>query len=146
MWLQNWSVTELFWDPFMLSKHAPKIGVHIFVAWPLGQCVTWLCGWGLLIFSHYHAKLGVHRSCESEDIAFFICHVTTILKCHVTLWVGSLDLGVHRPYGTGNNGACNISSNSNNIPNSNSNPEVPIPRFTNGHEVATSTFCSFRFN
>ena len=35
--------------------------------------------------------------------------------------------GVHRPYGTGNNGVCNISSNSNSISNSNSNAEVPIP-------------------
>ena len=38
---------------------------------------------------------------------------------------------VHRPYGTGNNGICNISSNSNSI--SNSNVKVPMPRFTNGH-------------
>ena len=40
---------------------------------------------------------------------------------------------VHRPYGTGNNGICNISSNSNSISNSNSNVKVPMPRFTNGH-------------
>ena len=39
---------------------------------------------------------------------------------------------VHRPYGTGNNGVCNISSNSNSISNSNSNTEVPTPKFTNG--------------
>ena len=37
--------------------------------------------------------------------------------------------GVLRPYGTGNNGVRCISSNS----NSNSNAEVPMPRFTNGH-------------
>ena len=36
--------------------------------------------------------------------------------------------GVHRPYGTGNNGVCNISSNS----SSNSNAEVRMSRFTNG--------------
>ena len=36
--------------------------------------------------------------------------------------------GVHRPYGTGNNGVCSISSDS----NSDSNAEVPMPRFTNG--------------
>ena len=66
---------------------------------------------------------------------FSICHVTTVSKCHVTLWVGSSILGghpakfgVHRPYGTGDNEVCNISSNS----NSNSNAEVPMPRFTNG--------------
>ena len=64
--------------------------------------------------------------------------MTTISKCHVTLWMGPLILSdhpakfrVHRPYGTGNNGICNISSNSNSI--SNSNVKVPMPRFTNGH-------------
>ena len=65
--------------------------------------------------------------------------MTTILKCHVTLWMGPLILSDHpakfrvdRPYGTGNNDVCNISSNSNSISNSNSNAEVPMPRFTNG--------------
>ena len=105
MWLQNWSVTWLFWDPFMLSKHLVKFGVHrscesgdivLFATWPLGQCVTWLCGWSPLILSHHPAKFGVHR-----------------------------------PYGTGNNGICNISSNSSSNSNSNSNAEVPMPRFTN---------------
>ena len=38
--------------------------------------------------------------------------------------------GVNRPYGTENNGVCNIISNS----NSNSNAEIPMPRFTNGHK------------
>ena len=47
--------------------------------------VTWLCGWGSLILSHHPAKFGVHRLCESGDITFFICHVTTISKCHMTL-------------------------------------------------------------
>ena len=37
--------------------------------------------------------------------------------------------GVHRPYGTGINDVCNIDSNSN------SNAEVPVLRFTNGHET-----------
>ena len=27
--------------------------------------------------------------CESKDEIFFICHMTTKLKCHVTLSVGS---------------------------------------------------------
>ena len=36
--------------------------------------------------------------------------------------------GVNRPYGTENNGVCNI------ISNSNSNAKVPMPRFTNGHK------------
>ena len=47
--------------------------------------------------------------------------------------------GVHRPYGTGNNGVCNVSSNS----NSNSNAEVPVPRFTNG-TFTTSFFETLR--
>ena len=58
----------------------------------------------------------------------------------MTLWMGPLVLSDHpakfrvdRPYGTGNNDVCNISSNSNSISNSNSNAEVPMPRFTNGH-------------
>ena len=46
-------------------------------------------GWGSLIQSYYTPKFGVHRSCESGDIPFFICHVTTISKSHVTLQVGS---------------------------------------------------------
>ena len=73
-----------------------------------------------------------------------ICHVTTISKCHVTLWEGPLFLsdhpanfGVHKPYGTGNNGVCNISSGSNSISNSNSNAEVPMPRFTTGRKRAS---------
>ena len=48
-----------------------------------------LVSWGSLIQSHHTPKLGAHRSCESGDIPFFICHVTTILKSHVTLQVGS---------------------------------------------------------
>ena len=34
-----------------------------------------------------HDKFGVHRSCESVDIPFFVFHVTTWSMCHVTLWV-----------------------------------------------------------
>ena len=40
--------------------------------------------------------------------------------------------GIHRPYGTGNNDVCKISSNSNSVSNSNSNAAVSMPRFTNG--------------
>ena len=36
--------------------------------------------------------------------------------------------GIHGPYGSGDNGVCNISCNS----NSNSNVDVPMPRFTSG--------------
>ena len=56
------------------------------------------------MLSQHPAKFGVYGSCESGDILFFICHVTTWLMCHVTLCVGSLILshhpakfGVHRP-------------------------------------------------
>ena len=46
-------------------------------------------GGGSLVLSHELAKFRIHRPCESGDITFFICHVTTILKCHVTLSLGS---------------------------------------------------------
>ena len=100
--------------------------------WARDRCVTWLCRWGFLILRHDSAKLGIHRPCKSGDITFFICHVTTTSECHVALWVGSphpksyypTRFGVHRPNGNGNNGVCSISSNS--------NAEVPLPRFTNG--------------
>ena len=38
--------------------------------WPRDQCVMWLCRWGPLILSHYPAKFGVHRPCESGNIMF----------------------------------------------------------------------------
>ena len=46
-------------------------------------------GGGSFVLSQELAKFRIHRSCESGDITFFICHVTTILKCHVTLSLGS---------------------------------------------------------
>ena len=52
--------------------------------------------------------------------------------------------GVHRPYGTENNGVCNISSNSNSISSSNSNAEVPMPRFTNGRFYPFDTWCPLK--
>ena len=42
-------------------------------------------GGGSPVLSQELAKFRIHRPCESGDITFFICHVTTILKCHVTL-------------------------------------------------------------
>ena len=95
------------------------------------------CGWGPVIQSHHPAKFGVQRPCENGYITFFISHVTTTSKCHVLCGGSPLILshhtakfGIHMPYGTGNNDVCNISSNS--ISNSNSNAELPMPRFTNG--------------
>ena len=61
---------------------------------------------GFLILSHQQAKLGVHRPCEAGDTTSFICHVTTILKYHVTLCVKyphpksplvTAKFAVHRP-------------------------------------------------
>ena len=60
-----------------------------FATWPRDRCVTRFCKWDPIILSHYPAQFGVHRPCESGDITFFICHVTVISKCRVTLWVGS---------------------------------------------------------
>lgn len=85
------------------------------------------------ILSHDPAKFGSHGSCENGDITFFICHVILVMKYLVTLRVGSSHpkfpgFGVHRPYGSGNNGVYNISSNSNSV----CNAKIPILRFTNG--------------
>ena len=107
----------------------------LFVTWLHYRSVRWLCGWSPLILSNYPAKFGVHRPYENGDITSFICHVATMSKCHVTIWVGSShpksSPWVHKPYGTRNKGVCNINSNSNSISNSNSNAEVPMQRFTN---------------
>ena len=53
-------------------------------------------GGGSFVLSQELAKFRIHRSCESGDITFFICHVTTISKCHANLWVGPLILS-HQP-------------------------------------------------
>ena len=37
--------------------------------------------------SHHPAKSVDLAPCESEDKILLTCHVTTILKCHVTSWV-----------------------------------------------------------
>ena len=66
-----------------------KIKCFSFDRWPRDRCFTWLCKWRPLFLSHRPAKFGIHRPCESRNITFFICHVTTILKCHVNLWVES---------------------------------------------------------
>ena len=80
----------------------------------------------------------VHKSCESGDTGFYLPrdHNIEVSRDFVGGW-GPLILsdrpakfGVHRPYGTGNTGVCNINSNSNSI--SNSNAEVPMPSFTYG--------------
>ena len=49
-------------------------------------------GVGSLVLSHELAKCRIHKPCERGDITFFICHVTTISKSHVTLWVRSSHL------------------------------------------------------
>ena len=95
--------------------------------WPCGRCITSLCGWGSLILGHHAAKFGIYRPCKIGIITFSICHVTTISKSHVTLWMWSshpAKFGVYKPDGTGNNIVCNISSNSNSISNT-----IPMLRF-----------------
>ena len=103
-WFITWPLSQSIrwfcgWCPLILGHYSAELGIHwpcesgditfFLVTWSLGWCITWLCGWIPLISSHHPTKFGVHRPCESEDITFFICHMTTILKCHVTLWVGS---------------------------------------------------------
>ena len=114
----------------------------LFITWPQHRIVTWLCRRGSLILSYQPVRLGVHRPCEIGDTTFFICHVTTISKYHVTLWVWFPHyhpprFGAHRLCGSGNNGVCSISSNSNSNSNCSSNAEVPMPRFTNGRLLLT---------
>ena len=98
----------------------------------------------------------VRRPCGWGNMTFFIFHVTTQLKCHVTLWVGSPHLKsltgyVWGPFAlwhfwfvTWQRGQCvtwfwvsNLQSLGfidvcNTSSNSNSNAEVPMLRFTNG--------------
>ena len=83
----------------ILSHHSARFGVYrlcesgtttfLFVTWSRYWRVTWLFGWVSFILSHQPAKFGFHKLCESGDITFLICHVTRILKCHVTLWMES---------------------------------------------------------
>ena len=49
-------------------------------------------GGGSPVLSQELAKFRIHRPCESRDITFVVCHVTTISKCHMTLWLGSSHL------------------------------------------------------
>ena len=84
----SYSITTLL-SLWALRLVTVKIKYFLFVTWPLSQSIRWLCGWDPHILSHYPAKLGIHRSCESGDTTFFICHVTTWLICHVPFWVGS---------------------------------------------------------
>ena len=139
------------WDLWMWRWNVLTWHVTTWSMWSMWS--VWLCRWGPLIVSHHPDKFGVHRPCESGDITFFICHVTTILKRHVTFWVGPLSLnhhparfGVHRPNGTGNNGVCSISSNCNCNCNFISNAEVPVLRFTNGPNLRIAYESTPMFN
>ena len=78
-------------------RHQPaKFGVHRpceggvqrlwFATWPHNGYIAWLCRSGPLILSYHLATFWDHRPCESGNITFSICCVTTISKCHVTLW------------------------------------------------------------
>ena len=100
--------TDSCWVSTLLSVGSVglvKVDIYpfLFVKWPRGWRVTWICGWCPFILSHHTTKFGVHRPFESENITFFICHVTKISKYHVTFWVGPLTLsycptklGIHR--------------------------------------------------
>ena len=44
----------------------------LFVTWPLGRCVTWLCGWGPLILSDHPTSLGSIGLVELQIMAFVI--------------------------------------------------------------------------
>ena len=68
-----------------------------------------ICWVGSSHSSYHPPKFGVHRPCESGDIKFFICHVTTWSIYHVTCGWSSLILShhparfeVHRPWESGN--------------------------------------------
>ena len=37
--------------------------------------------------THHPDKFGDHKHCDSGDIMFLICYVTTCLKVYVNLWV-----------------------------------------------------------
>ena len=128
--------THSCWVSTLLSLGSTgpvKVEIYCFLfdMWPLGQCVTWLCGWATLILSDHTAKLGVIGLAKVEIYRFLF---VTWPQCWSVTWLcgwGPLNLSdhpakfrVHRPYGTGNNGVCNISSNSSSISNSNSNAEV----------------------
>ena len=110
--------------------------------WPHGWCVMWLCRCDFTILSHYPAKFGSVGLVKVEICFWFVtwprgwsvtwlCGWSPLILSH-----HPAKFGVHRPYGTGNNGICNISSNS--------NAEVPMPRFTNGlPRHCNNTVCLF---
>ena len=110
-----------------------EIQRFLFVTWPRGRCFTWLCRWDSIILSHYPGKFGVHRPCESGDITFFICHVTAISKCHVTLWVGSPQVTTLLILGSIGRIELEIMAFVISVPIPILIPvPIPMPRFTNG--------------
>ena len=126
-----WISTQLSLGFTALAK--VEIYRFLFVTWPLEGCVTWLYWWGPLILSHHTAKFGSIVLVKMEIYRFLF---VTWLQYWIVTWLCGwgppilsdhpAKFGVHRPYGTENNGVCNISSNSNSISNSNSNAEVPM--------------------
>ena len=59
------------------------------------------CQWVSLILSHYPAKFGVHRPCESRNIMLLICHVINMSREFVGHQPAKF--GVHRPCESGVN-------------------------------------------
>ena len=96
---------------------------------------TWHVAWGLLIlivttllslwvlrFVKVKIKYFWFATWPLYSFVTWLCGWDSLILSH-----HPAKFGVHRPYGTGNNGVCNISSNSN------SSAEALMPRFTNGH-------------
>ena len=86
-WHIGWSLlilVTILWSLRTLYLVKVKTKYFWFVTWTQNWSVTWLCAWISIILNHHPAKFGVHRPCESGDINFLICHVTTWSMCHVT--------------------------------------------------------------
>ena len=74
-------------------------------------------------------NFGGHEHCEYGDMTFLFCLATSRSMCQVSLWFvpphlksHSARFGLHRPYGSGDSS----------YSNSDSNAEVPMPKFANG--------------
>ena len=114
-----------------MLKRATLSAKRIVVTRRCDRGVTWH------VVCHQTATFMGFLSCESEDKIFWF--VTWPHNCSFTWLCGWSPLilrhhfanfGVHMPYGTGNDGDCNVSFNSNS--KSNSNAEDPKPEASTG--------------
>ena len=124
------------WGPLILSHHPAKFGVHR--PCESGNITSLICHvttWSMRLMT-------LRVGSPHVKVEMYLLLLAPWPQCGSVTWLcgwGPLNLSdhpakfrVHRPYGTENNGVCNISSSSNSISNSNSNVEVLMPRFTNG--------------